>query len=190
MILFKHKFKSVMAIFFVIALFSCEGNYKKVQKMNLKDEEPVAVGKMINLKYTDSGKVTVNLLAPLLKDYSNYNFPYQEFPEGIVLYFWEDDNKSTITSDYAIKYEATGLVDLRSNVKIVSSDSTVVTANQLYWDQKNEWIFTNQPYQIMFADGSYNDGEQFDSNQEFTTFMSRKNQGIQLIDPKETSNGN
>ena len=33
----------------IIALFSCEGNYKNIQKMNLKDEEPVAVGKTINL---------------------------------------------------------------------------------------------------------------------------------------------
>ena len=47
----------------------------------------------------------------------------------------------------------------------------------------------SQPYQIKFADGSYNDGSQFDSNQEFTTFLSRKNQGVQLIDKNETING-
>ena len=93
MIRFKHMFKSVMMLTAVITLFSCEGNYNNIQKMNLKDEEPVAVGKTINLKYTDSGKVTVNLLAPLLKDYSNFEFPYQEFPEGITLYFWDKENK-------------------------------------------------------------------------------------------------
>ncbi len=190
MTLFKHKLKSVMVILFAVTLFACEGTYKKVQKMNLKDEQPVAVGKNINLKYTDSGKVSVNLLAPVLKDYSNFKFPYQEFPEGIILYFWEDGKKSTVVSDYAVKYEITGLVDLRGNVKITTSDSTVVNANQLYWDQKNKWIFTNQPYQIKFADGSYNDGEQFDSSQDFTTFLSRKNQGVQLIDKTETTNGN
>ena len=154
----------------VITLFSCEGNYNNIQKMNLKDEEPVAVGK------------TINLLAPLLKDYSNFEFPYQEFPEGITLYFWDKENKSTVTSDYAVQFKNTGIVDLIGNVKITTSDSTIVKANQLYWDQANEWIFTNQPYQIIFADGSYNDGLQFDSNQEFTTFLSRNNQGIQLVD--------
>ncbi len=182
MIRFKHMFKSVMMLTAVFALFSCEGNYNNIQKMNLKDEEPVAVGKTINLKYTDSGKVTVNLLAPLLKDYSNFEFPYQEFPEGIILYFWDKENKSTVSSDYAVQFKNTGIVDLIGNVKITTSDSTIVKANQLYWDQANEWIFTNQPYQIIFADGSYNDGLQFDSNQEFTTFLSRNNQGIQLVD--------
>ncbi len=177
-----------MTVFFVITLFSCEGTYKKVQKMNLKDEEPVAVGKMINLKYTDSGIVTVNLLAPLLKDYSNFNFPYQIFPEGIVLYFWEDDKKNIVVSDYAVKYEATGIVDLRGNVKITTSDSTKVNAQQLYWDQKNQWIFTDQPYNITFSDGSYNDGEGFNSSQDFSTFLSRKNQGVQLIDKNKITN--
>ena len=87
-----------------------------------------------------------------------------------------------MSSDYAVEFKSTGIIDLIGNVKITTSDSTLVTANQLYWDQTNEWIFTNQPYQIIFADGSYNDGLQFDSNQEFTTFLSRKNQGIQLVD--------
>ncbi len=44
--------------------------------------------------------------------------------------------KSKVTADYAIKYEATNLVDLRNNVNIVTSDSIVLHANQLYWDQK------------------------------------------------------
>jgi LPS export ABC transporter protein LptC len=182
MIKLKHIFKSVIMLIAIIALFSCEGNYKNIQKTNLKDEEPVAVGRTINLKYTDSGKVTVNLLAPLLKDYSNFEFPYQEFPEGIILYFWDMENKSTVSSDYAVQFKNTGIVDLIGNVKITTSDSTIIKAKQLYWDQANEWIFTNQPYQIIFADGSYNDGLQFDSNQEFTTFLSRNNQGIQLVD--------
>ncbi len=190
MVIFKNMFKSVMAIYFVIALFSCEGNYQNIQKMNLKDEAPVAVGKNINLKYTDSGKVTVNLLASLLKDYSNYQFSYQEFPEGIILYFWEGDEKSSVTADYAIKYEATNLVDLRDNVVITTNDSIVLKAKQLYWDQKNEWLFTDQAYSIKFADGSYNEGAQFDSSQDFTVFLSRKNEGVQFIDKNKATNEN
>lgn len=190
MVLLNNILKSVMSLLFVITLFSCEGNYQNIQKMNLKDEAPVAVGKNINLIYTDSGKVAANLIAPVLLDYSNYEFPYQEFPEGIILHFWEDDKKNTITADYAIKYEITNLVDLRHNVVITTSDSLILHARQLYWDQKNEWLFTDLPYQIKFEDGSYNDGEQFDSSQDFTTFISRKNQGVQFIDKTETTNEN
>ncbi|UAB82423.1 LPS export ABC transporter periplasmic protein LptC [Marixanthomonas sp. SCSIO 43207] len=186
MITFNHSIKSVVAIVIAITFFSCEGNYKNVKKLSLKDHEPLGIGKEVNLKYTDSGKVVTNLKTPLFLDYSNLEFPYKEFPDGVQVWFWDKENqKSTVTSDYAIQYEDTGIVDLRENVVLVTHDSLILRANQLYWDQKNQWVFTNQPYQIEFKDGSYNDGAWFDSSQDFTTFLSRKNEGVQLIDTKK-----
>jgi len=178
-----------MTIVIVITLFACKGNKKQIQQLNLKDDAPIAVGKNINLKYTDSGKVMTNLVAPRLLDFSNFKFPYQEFPEGVTVYFWDKNReKTTITSDYAIRYDNTSLVDLRENVVLVTADSLVLNAEQLYWDQKNQWVFTDLPYKIKFNDGSYNDGGRFDSSEDFTIFLSRKNQGVQIIDKKETTN--
>ena len=171
-----------MTILFVITLFSCEGNYKKIQKLNLKDGAPFAEGKNINLKYTDSGKVVTNLIASRLLDYSNLEFPYQEFPEGVEVHFWDDNKENTVTSDYAIRYDKTGIVDLRRNVVIVTSDSLTLEADQLYWDQKNKWVFTDGPYRFVFKDGSYNDGGGLDSSEDFKKITSRKNQGVQIID--------
>jgi len=172
-----------MVTLVAITLFACEGNYKNIQKLNLTDGAPVAEGKMINLKYTDSGKVVTNLKAPELLDFSNFEFPYQEFPKGIEVHFWdENDTESTVNSDYAIRFNDTGIVDLRENVRIFTSDSTLLTAEQLYWDQTNQWLFTNKPYTITFPDGSFNNGEQFDASEDFTIFLSLRNQGIQIVD--------
>jgi LPS export ABC transporter protein LptC len=175
--------KSVMAISIVITLFSCESNYENIQKLNLKDGAPIGVAKNINVKYTDSGKVVANLISPLRNDYTNLEFPYQEFPEGVEVRYWnENDEVSTVTSDYAIRYDETSMVDLRKNVVLVTSDSLILRAEQLYWDQKNQWVFTDEPYRIIFKDGSYNDGAGFDSSEDFTNFLSRTNSGEQLID--------
>lgn len=191
-------FKSVMALLVAITLFACESNYQNVKKLSLSDGEPIAVGKNINFKYTenkdlnltDSAKLVTNLLAEKLLDFSNLDFPYKEFPNGIEVHFWNDEGKeSTVTSDYAIQYDNTELVDLRRNVVIVTADSVVLNADQLYWDQKNQWVFTDQPYRIKFKDGSYNEGARFDGNQDFTIFLSRKNQGVQLIDKQQTDHG-
>lgn len=172
-----------MALFMAITLFACESNYQNVKKLSLSDGAPFAVGKDINFKYTDSGKLVTNLLTEKLLDYSNLEFPYKEFPDGVEVHFWDEEGKeSTVTADYGILFDKTGLVDLRENVVITTSDSVVLWANQLYWDQRNNWIFTDQPYKINFKDGSYNEGERFDSNQDFTIFMSRKNQGVQIVD--------
>ncbi len=182
-----------MAIVIVIALFSCEGNYDNIRKLNLKDNTPIAEGHNIDVKYTDSGKVATNLIAPLLHDYSNFDFPYQEFPQGIEVRFWnEEGEKSVVTSDYAIRFDETNLVDLRTNVVLVTSDSLVLHAQQLYWDQRNKWVFTDKPYRIAFPDGSFNEGAGFDSSEDFNTFLSRSNTGIQIIDQtenKENTNG-
>lgn len=178
-----------MALFMAITLFACESNYQNVKKLSLSDGAPIAVGKHVNFKYTDSGKLVTNLLADKLLDYSNLEFPYKEFPEGIEVHFWDEkDEENIVTADYAIQFDGTGLVDLRRNVVIITSDSVVLNANQLFWDQRNAWIFTDQPYRINFKDGSYNEGEGFDSNQDFTIFLSRRNQGVQLIDQKKTDN--
>lgn len=180
----------MLAVIWVITLFACEGNYKNVQRLNLKDGAPVAEGKNINLFYTDSGKVVTNLLAPKLLDYSNFEFAYQEFPEGVEVHFFDKEGESTVKSDYAIRFNETGIVDLRQNVVLTTADGNVLKAEQLYWDQKNKWVFTDQPYRITFSDGSYNDGARFDANEDFTIFLSRKNDGVQIIDQSETKPNN
>ncbi len=184
---FIYSFKNVVVLVCTITFFACQGNYKEVKKMSLADNEPVAEGINVNLKYTDSGRLVTNLIAPKLIDFRNFDYPYIEFPDGIELHYWDAENKeSIVTADYAIQYDKSNLIDLRKNVHLITSDSTQLTAEQMYWDQKESWIFTNQPYQITFKDGSYNEGQMFDSNQDFTIFLSRKNTGVQLIDKKET----
>lgn len=177
-----------MALVLAITFFACESNYQNVKRLSLSDGAPIAEGKDINFKYTDSGKLVTNLLAEKLLDYSNLEFPYKEFPNGIEVHFWDKDGKkNTVTADYAIQFDKSSLVDLRKNVVVITADSVVLKANQLYWDQKNKWVFTDQPYQIKFKDGSYNDGAVgFDSSEDFTTFLSRKNQGVQLVDKTKT----
>ncbi len=185
-----HSLKSVLTVLSIITLFACEGNYKNVQKLNLKDGAPVAEGKNVNLFYTDSGRVVTNLLAPRLLDYSNFEFAYQEFPEGVEVHFFDKTEESTVKSDYAIRFNETGIVDLRKNVVLTTADGNVLNAEQLYWDQKNKWVFTDQPYRITFSDGSYNDGARFDANEDFTIFLSRKNDGVQMIDQSQTNKNN
>ncbi|MBL4664036.1 MAG: LPS export ABC transporter periplasmic protein LptC [Flavobacteriaceae bacterium] len=183
---FNYMIKSVVVVLITITLFSCEGNYKNVKRLSLKDGLPVAEGTNVKMVYTDSGKVVTNLLTPKVLDYSNLEFSYQEFPEGVEVRFFENGKKSTVTSDYAMRYPETGIVDLRDNVVLITADGNVLKAEQLYWDQINKWVFTDKPYRITFSDGSYNDGARFDANEDFTVFLSRKNDGIQIIDQNKT----
>ncbi len=182
--------KSVVVLLGAITLFSCEDNTRDIKRLSLSDNAPVGVGINTNTKYLDSGKVKVNLLTEKSLNYATLDFPYREFPNGVEVWYWDDDDKkSVVTSDFAIEYSKSNLVDMRSNVRVVTEDGTTVFADQMYWDQKNKWVFTDKPYKIIFKDGSFNEGEGFNSSENFKTFMSRKNQGVQFIDKTKETDG-
>lgn len=176
----------IATLFFVAMLFSCQGKLSKVRRLEMRSDAPQATGKGINLFYTDSGKVMAHLKSPLMRDFSNQDFPYREFPQGLeVEFFNKNEEKNTVTADYGIIYSQTGLVDLQGNVVVITPDSTVLKANQLYWDQNREWVFTDISYSIKLANGALNKGEGFDANQKFDNFISRSNIGVQYIEQEK-----
>ena len=160
--------KNIVAVITATMFFSCNSNYNQVQKLGISDNEPIGVAEHINLKHTDSGRVTANLISDKMLDFSNRDFPYSEFPEGIILYLYnENDEKSTIISDYAISYENTKLIDLQGNVKVITTTNDTLFSEQLYYDQRKEWVYTNSPVTFK-KDADIIHGNGFDSNAKFT----------------------
>lgn len=171
---------------FAVTLFlSCKGKGEEIRRMNIKSDAPVSEGRGLDMKYTDSGRVTATLRTPFMRDFSNAISPYEEFPEGVKVTFIDDDGKlTTIVANYAIRHKDTQLIDLQDEVVLVTSDSVTLNAQQLYWDQVNSWIFTDQPYTIITKDGSTNDGDLFDSNEDFSNFVSLNNRSKQYVKEK------
>lgn len=175
-------FKTVVIIIATV-FFSCTEDLKNIQQLNKTATVAAGVAENINLKHTDSGKVKVHLISKKMLDFSNKEFAHTTFPEGLEVHFYDEENqKTTVTSDYAILYNRTDLIDLRGNVKVVTHDGKKLYAKQLYYDQKSEWLFTNSEYKYEGEDGGYNIGKGgFDANQDFTIFSSLDNEGQQYI---------
>ena len=165
---FLKNYISIIVIAFAMTMFfSCKGNLKKIQKSSISENEPIGVAENINLKYTDSGKVKAILKSPKMFDYGNRVFGYNEFTEGINLELFEDGKKSVVVSDYAIIYNKTNLIDLQGNVVITTHSNDTLYAEQLFYDQTKEWLFTNQPVTFRTGQDRIN-GNGFDSNSKFT----------------------
>ena len=158
----------IVTVITVTIFFSCNDGYNEVQKNGISENEPIGVSEEINLKYTDSGRVTANLLSAKMLDYSNRDFPFYEFTDGVILYLFDKEGKkSTVLSDYAITYGNTDLIDLQGNVKIISQSNDTLFSEQLYYDQKKEWLYTNKP--VTFKTGlDIIHGNGFDSDTKFT----------------------
>ncbi|WP_445731749.1 LPS export ABC transporter periplasmic protein LptC [Mariniflexile sp.] len=159
---------NIVTIVMVAMFFSCNDSFKQVQKMGISENEPVGIAVNINLKYTDSGRVTATLISPKRLDFSNRDFPYNEFPEGIILDIYDEDNKkSVVVSDYAIIYDQTDIIDLQGNVVITTADNRVLKTEQLFYDRQKEWLFTNKPVTFT-SEKDIIHGNGFDSNSKFT----------------------
>ncbi|WP_206482267.1 LPS export ABC transporter periplasmic protein LptC [Nonlabens ponticola] len=161
----------------VICFYACTDNLKEIEKMQVVSNEPIGEIENMLLKHTDSGYIKVTLAGPRMLDFTNDAFPYMEFPDGVYVKVYEQPLDSTvfttITSDYGILYQAVELVDMRGNVTIVSSDGTVFNGDQLYWDQKAEWIFTNEEFTINFDTTGKSTGDILDSNEALTDALVR-----------------
>jgi len=115
-------------------------------------------------------------------DYSNRDFAFNEFPEGVNLtLFDENQRESTVVSDYAIVYEQTNLIDLQGNVVLTTHDGDILYGEQLYYDQVKSWLFTNQPVKFNTKDQIIN-GNGFDSNMDFTQAKVLEITGIVYLD--------
>ncbi|MGC1631945.1 MAG: LPS export ABC transporter periplasmic protein LptC [Gelidibacter sp.] len=165
-----YSFLNVVTAFAVTMFFSCKNNFKEVQQIGVLQNEPIGIAKDMNLKYTDSGRLKANLISPKMLDFSNRDFSYNEFPDGVTLYlFDETDNKSTIVADYGIVYNNTDLIDLRGNVRITTETKDSIFAEQLFYDQKRDWVFSNKPIKYV-SPTKIVTGNAFDSNRDFTSY--------------------
>ncbi|MBP6587517.1 MAG: LPS export ABC transporter periplasmic protein LptC [Flavobacterium sp.] len=157
-----------------MAIFcGCESNFKEVQKINFSEFVPSGEADKINLKYTDSGRITAVLVSPKMREYASVDFPFTEFPKGINVTLYDKNGKMTfIKSDYATSFKQTNIIDLKGNVKINSQDGQTLETDQLYFDQKNEWFFTEKSFKFTDPKGVSN-GKGIDFSKDFKVINSQ-----------------
>ena len=125
----------------------------------------------------ENGKIKTVLITPKMLDYATVEFPFTEFPVGVNVTLYDNKAKRTfIRSDYAIQFKGTDIIDLQGNVKISTEDNQVLETNQLYFDQKNEWFFTEEKFKFSAPKGISN-GEGIDFNKDFTIMNTQKFSG-------------
>lgn len=126
---------------------SCESNFKEIQKNNLVEFTPSGDAENFVAKYTDSGRIKSVLISEKMLDYGAEKYPFTEFPKGIDLTLYDGNGKKTfVKSKYAVSYKSTKIIDLQGDVTITNEVGQKMKTEQLYFDQKNEWFFTEKRF--------------------------------------------
>lgn len=169
---------NILVVTFILLLQSCESNLKDVQRIYKTTFVPTGEADSINLKYTDSGRVKSTVQSLKMVDYATAKNPFVEFPKAVLVTLYDNKgNRTTVVADKAISYKKTEVIDLIGNVKIATFDGKILETNQLYFDQKNEWFFTEESFQFKDADGSFLQGIGIDFSKDFKIFNMQNNNG-------------
>ena len=179
--------KNGVSAFAVILFFSCDDGSSTLKQINKFNENPVGIAYDIHMTYTDSAEVKAILTAPLNLDYTHLSFKYSEFPEGLKIIFYNNNNEeNTVVADYGILYNQTKIVDLQGNVVLLSDDGSRLETSQMYWDSEKEWLFTEQPF--TFKNINYDMAAiRLDTNKEFSKFQTGNLTGTMLVKEQKDS---
>jgi LPS export ABC transporter protein LptC len=168
---------SPLLVLVVGMVLGCESNFKEVRQNDYSEFVPSGDADNVNLKYTDSGKIKSILISPKMLDYANVDFAYTEFPKGIDVTIYDNKGKKTfIKSNYAVSYKATNIIDLQGKVKITSENGQMLETEQLYFDQKNEWFYTEKKFKLTDAKGG-STGQGIDFSKDFKVVNSQRIEG-------------
>lgn len=142
------------AVFFM--LLSCEEQTLEPQK-DKKTNFPDRIVHNTNIIRRDSGRIILNLKAPIIEDYSLVDSPYIEAKKGIYLEYF-DKKKPKIPGKVWAKYaKYDKLKDLyiaKGNVKIITNEQQTFATQSIFWDKKEQKMHTNDTVFITNKDGT------------------------------------
>ena len=179
--------KSIAVLMSMAMLFSCNNDMRNLQQLSIQKKFPQGEAYDFKLVYTDSTKVVAVVTSKLNKDFTNQRMPYSEFPEGVKVEFYDQArHKNTVEANYGIIYPSSDMVELRDNVVLTTYDGKKLKTSQLFWDQKEDWIFTDREFS--FTDetkGTVTNGIGMDFDKKFSTVKAHKTTGILAIEDNE-----
>ena len=175
-------FRSIVAGCAITMLFSCENDIRKVNQVTASDSIPASTIKNIDLIRSVSGKVVLELTAPLLKTYEGED-PYSEFPKGMKIIFFDSlmNITSQLTAEYGISYEKQKIMEARTNVVVVNNKKNEqVNTEKLTWNQATRKIYSDKFVKITTPEKIIL-GEGFDSDETMDNYTIKKLKGTILI---------
>jgi len=177
-------------IFFLLAwlVAGCENDIEKINLLNTSDQYPDVTGEDMEVTYSDSGKVKVQMYSPELQQYNRAEKPYAEFPSGMKVYFYNDTLgvESELRADYAIYYVEEKLWHAKGNVVAENyKTGERLDSEELYWDEEKEEIYSESYTRIVNENGTFYGQNGFRSNQSFTDYTLIGSKGVVNIQDDE-----
>lgn len=166
---------------------SCSDDDKKVYAQDIDTEStPTMTTIGVSTLISDSGIVRYKVEAPVWYVYDEATEPKWTFPQSLHLESFDElfNKEATIDCDSATYLTQKQLWRLDGHVKVVNMAGEKFYTNQLFWNQKQQKVYSDSFIQVIRADRIM-EGHGFESNEQMTDFRVRN---VSAILPAEMMN--
>lgn len=136
---------------------------------------------------SDSGRIRYRVISEIWKVYDKASDPYWYFPKKIYFERFDDSLRveSIVQSDTARYFSRRRLWELKKNVMLISLNGEKFETALLYWDQRQQRIYSDSFIRIEKKDQTIM-GYGFESNESLTKYTIFKPEGPINIDSEES----
>lgn len=170
----------MIVVMLLLCNTSCNKEKKEVVDVSFDPETTYTLRTTdVSTLISDSGITRYRLNAKEWLVFGKAKDPYWYFPKGIYVEKFDTlfQSEASIQADTAYNYEKKSLWKLVGNVKIESLEGTRFETSLLYWDQKEEKIYSDKYIRIEEEDKVIT-GIGFESNQDMSQYKIFDSQGV------------
>lgn len=167
----------VMLLLFTV---SCSGDRKEVVEVAFDPETTYTLRTTdYTTQFSDSGITRLRAIAKVHLKFDKAKEPYSYFPEGLYVEKFDTlfRTEASLKADTAYNYEKKGLWKFVGNVKVESLDGKEFETSLLFYDEKEEKIYSDKYIRIEEEDKIIT-GIGFESNQDMTQYKIFNSQGV------------
>jgi LPS export ABC transporter protein LptC len=188
------KYSKGFSCFILLALLgvstaSCENDLNKVKEIASTEKgEIVEPTTGVDLIMSDSARVQLHLLAPLMLQYQTKK-PYKLMPKGVKVIFYDKETlkeSGNIVADTGISHDDQKLIEFHKNVVATNAKGETYKSDELYWDQVTKKVYSHKPVQVTLVGGNVMNGNSFESDDKFLHPSLKSSTGVFHVDEKVT----
>ena len=170
----------MVVVMLLLFTASCSGDKKEVVVVSFDPETTYTLRTTdYTTQFSDSGVTRYRAIAKDFLKFDKAQEPYSYFPEGIYVEKFDTlfNVEASLKADTAYNYEKKGLWKLIGNVKVENLEGKKFETSLLFWDQKEEKVYSDKYIRIQEEDKVIT-GIGFESNQNMTQYKIFNSQGV------------
>ena len=160
-------------LFFQLFLSSCSNDMGQINRLIDDSEVKIERARDVELIYSDSAQVKVKVISPELIRHLDRNNPIDEFPIGIHVNFYDENQRvgSYLDAKYALRMEREKEIIVRDSVVFYNKKNEKLETNELIWNEEEQSIRSEKFVMITRPEqGDTIMGYGIIANEDFTRF--------------------